>query len=426
MNFLAKLFITYVSLIIIFVSLLVLVDLIPSKYLRNNIGSSLGLLKKEGDYSSYGIKWRRVIRDSFTDTLMLNEAYTVNSKEPLKSAMSSYYSGGTYDSGKQTSSLEQLYNGSETRLESYDRYWHGYLTTLRPMLVIFSFQQIRIIFTVTLLLLWCLLLYLIYLKAGLRLAFSFLIGFMFVDFLYIGQSIQFSSVFLISIIGSLYLITKLRIDKTQNLFFFIIGAFTAYFDLLTAPLVTLGVPLAILMYMNSKKYLVILQSSFFWALGYLLSWSSKWILVQWLYSRDSLNVAINQIGVRTVTPVDSHFSQWKTISLNFWQLVGYDKTNKYILLGFGIFMLLILLLNFKRPKNYSHRIFPWLLAGLIPYAWYAVAANHSYMHVWFTYRTQLLTLICATMVYLEFIDANKLRKYLNRFFGWPGSNKPTL
>ena len=107
-------------------------------------------------------------------------------------------------------------------------------------------------------------------------------------------------------------------------------------------------------------------------------------------------------------------------------MLGYDKTNKYVILIFGVVMLFVLLFNFKIPKKPLVKIIPWIAVGLIPYAWYVVAANHSYMHVWFTYRGQLAAVISAIMIYFEFIDTNKIKKYLSLLIKWLKTKKSTF
>ena len=40
---------------------------------------------------------------------------------------------------------------------------------------------------------------------------------------------------------------------------------------------------------------------------------------------------------------------------------------------------------------------------LYPYAWCLVTAGHSYVHLGFTYRTQLVTVLCALLVAIEIL-----------------------
>lgn len=413
-NLIIKLLLTYLILVGSFFLILVLINSIPSNLLKKNIGISLNTLDKEGSYSTYGITWRKIVRDSFTDNLMLNEAFSVDSSQPIKSALQSAFSGGLYDTGKQTSSLEQLYLGKETKPVPYDRYWHGYLVYLRPLLAITSYQGIRTILTTVLICLGIWLLYLLVKRFGYGVALTILTGLLAVDFLYIGQSIQFFGVFNISILGSIYLLYVNNKNDFHPIYFFIIGAVTSFIDLLTAPLVTLSIPLIISTIYNRRKIKAIFISCIFWTLGYLSLWMSKWLLGQFSYSPGAITNAVNQIRYQTATNLTESISRSETIYRNFWQLIGYDKTNKYVVLAIGLTMFFFLVRYYRIPKDWLIKILPWLIIVCIPYIWYLVAAGHDYMHVWFTYRNQLMTVISASLIYLEFIDRKKFKKDIRR------------
>lgn len=53
----------------------------------------------------------------------------------------------------------------------------------------------------------------------------------------------------------------------------------------------------------------------------------------------------------------------------------------------------------KDKKMYLKNIH-FLLIAIIPFVWYMVLANHSYVHYWFTYR-ELAIFIFAILVWLS-------------------------
>lgn len=415
-HILKKLLIVYVILLIIFITALTLSSLIPSALIKQNIGESLITFKKEGTYPSVGISWRQIALDNFTDALMFNTAYSINSNTPFKSALINLRLHNNIDSANQILSLDRLYlnQTKNTQQVGYERYWHGYLVFLRPLLLVFSYSGIRNIITFFLYSGFIFLSFLVWKKLGKRLALALILGLIAVDFFYLGKSIQFSSVFLIGIFTSTYLL--LRYKKNNNLYilFFIAGGLTSFFDMLTAPMVTLGILLIMANSLDNKIKNIIINSVF-WSIGYLSLWFSKWFIVQYLYSGGAIQTAFNTIIFRTVTKTEASFNQLAAINLNFLQLRGYDRFNKYVLLFCGVVFFLFWLRYFSFKTQKIKRIIPWVIIGTIPYLWFLIAANHTYYHVWYTYRNQLVSVVCLFLIVTEFMNRQRINEDLRLF-----------
>lgn len=399
---LKKIVLSYFFLLGFFLISLFLACLIPSSFLSKNIGRSVETLKKEGIYPSIGISWRKVTLDNFTDSLMLNTAYSVDSRQPLRSSLVNIRHDGDEDGLNQVTNLEKLYLHGKVHAEGYERYWHGYLIILRPLLIFFSYGQIRMIITFLLISAFCLLVYLSWKNFGKQVAIPLIFGFVAVDFFYIGRSMQFSGVFLIGLIGSIYLLLKDKKIKNPYMIFFVVGGLTSFFDLLTAPLVSLGILLVVSSYLKKDSPKKILWNAFFWFAGYLSLWFSKWLIVQILFAPGAIPTALSVVTHRTVNKADANFSRLNTIKLNLNQLRGYDKTNKIIILCLFIMGLVYSLAHFNFHPSKLKKIIPLLIIGVLPYLWYLVAANHSYLHVWYTYRTQFVSVVCFFLIVAEF------------------------
>lgn len=402
-KFFFQIIITYFVLIIFFIGSLILVSSIPTFLIKKNIHLSIQELKKEGIYPSIGWPWRKIVVDNFTNALMLNIAYSIDSQKPFQSALNNYFYNNKINKNDQILNLEKLYQKIDITPVNYSRYWHGYLLYLRPLLVFFSFKQIKIILTTILYLFFFSFVFLIGKKIGKKTAFSFLLGFLAVDFLFIGQSPSFFSPFLIGLLGGIYLLNKKEI-KNPYIIFFISGGLTSFFDLLSSPLVSLGIIILIMVNLRKVFYKEIFLMVGFWFLGYLSLWLGKWIVSDLLFFNGAIKGAINQIFYRTIAVPDSNFSYGQTLMLNFFQLIGYDKTNKIIVFLLGIVSFLYLVKKFSFKKSHQFKSFiPLILISLIPYFWFLVVANHSYIHVWFTYRNQLMTVIALILIYFRLI-----------------------
>lgn len=411
----SRLAISYISLIVIFVGLLFIVCLIPSNSIEKNIALSLKTLQSEGTYPSVGLPHRKIVLDNFTDTLMLNTAYSVDSRKPFESVVTNKrYSFG--DGINQALSLEKGISKETNVMVGYERYWHGYLIYARPLLTVFSHTGIRIFLSALSIATLLAFLYLSWRKLSFSFAVILILSLTFVDFFFLGKSLQFLPVFIIGFCSALYIL--LNHDKKLNLtlVFFIVGGLTAYFDLLTAPLVALSIPLVTTIEHSKAKIAQIIKLCFFWSVGYVSLWASKWLLAALTYSPNAIQSALDQILNRTITKADVNFSHFNTIKLNVFQLIGYDsyskKTLLILFLLFCIFILVFRKTNIKTLKDAS----VWFFIALIPYIWFFAVANHSYLHVWYTYRIQFLSVFGFLMGAVKLVNWEQVKALKAKMF----------
>lgn len=397
----------------IFLIALILSCLIPSSSIKQNIDKTLVTLKKEGTYPSFGLPWRQIVLDNFTDSLMLNTAYSVDSTKPTKSALVNIRYEGKVDNLNQISNLEKLHlHNKDIEQVGYERYWHGYLIYLRPLLTFFSYSIIRIIISIFLYSSFIIFIYSSWKKLGKKVTIALLLGLISVDFFFLGQSMQFSSIFLVGLLGSIYLLYTYKRNSSLYPLFFIVGSLTSFFDLLTAPLVTLGILLIVATSLGDKNIKNIFLNCISWSTGYLLLWFSKWLIVDLLFTHGAIATAFDQIINRTVNQAGANFSHFSTVKLNLFQLIGYNRVNKIIVLFLFIISSVFFLRYFTFRKEKINKSLPWILIGSIPYVWYLIAANHSYLHVWYTYRNQFMTVVSLLLVIMEFIDWPHVKKDL--------------
>lgn len=385
----------YFGLVVTALALLMVSFTIPSQKIAANVEETTEIFEHEGTYPSYGWYPRQIVLDNFTDSIMINTAYSVkdNSIRSVLLADRQILSNTEVD---QIKNLRAAVEGTAPIRSSYARYWHGHLIFLRPLLAIMSYQGIRIVLHIALFSLFGLLLIKIIKRRGTAQGLALLAGAIAVDFFWVGQSIQFSSVFLIGLIMGLVL---LQHDRKANLVFFVTGMMTALFDLLTAPLVGLGL-LLITDKQGSLNQLTRRVSS--WASGYAIFWASKWLLSELFLGKGEITNALGHVLNRTVTQPDANFSQLKAIWLNLMQLIGYARLSQIIVGMIGLVMLILFLIYRKKRINYRKLTY-WLIIGLLPYGWYLAAANHSYLHVWYTYRDQFMAVAAGIMVYAELV-----------------------
>lgn len=399
-----------------FVVLLTVVSNISKDQLFSTLPATVETLQKETQYPSFGFAPRQIVLDNYTDSLMLNTAYTGNGAEPFKSALFNTRQIISLQEIDQIKNLAEYQEGLPTIESSYERYWHGYLLFLKPLLTFLNYSQIRLVLTTVLFASFCYLLFSVYKKLGVQYSMALLVAGIFTDFFYLGQSIQFVQVYLIGIVMSLFLLAVESQNKKYAIFF-ITGALTAFFDLLTAPLVTLGFLLIVSteLVVSEKfslqavfaQYKKILLHVVLWSVGYASVWISKWVLVDVVYNAGVIEDALGHVLNRTVNKPADDFSYLKVLTLNIQQLIGYSKFSKYCVLILASVCLGIFCVLKKSFKSIFYATVLCLPLLLLPYAWYLFAANHSYLHVWYTYRAQLVTVGAGALLFYSCIDWQK-------------------
>ncbi|MBQ7486152.1 MAG: hypothetical protein IJT77_01510 [Clostridia bacterium] len=186
------------------------------------------------------------VMDNFTDAIMISEALVdAPDGEELKYAMMAYNES---NDGFPHEALRAHYEDpSSLHLASYERYWHGYLVPLKLLLQRFSLQEIRLINTSCQMALVFLILYILSKKKMQHLFAPLFIGTLSLFPPAVGLCLHFSSVFYIANIASvLVLLFNSRLDSVKGgwaTFFLIVGMLTSYFDCMTYPVFTLGLPL---------------------------------------------------------------------------------------------------------------------------------------------------------------------------------------
>ena len=405
-----KYLLVFIIMIIAFCLALTITSLVPKKMIIKSVEESSEILDKQTNLYFITIKNKRIKLkfDNFTDALMVNTAFSIDTKTPFYSAMmarKNYIDGKTeiiypdstgelksaskYEGVNQVGELHDTINNDITESFEYARYWHGYLIFLRPLLIFFNITEIRTILLIAFAILGLIMLYKIYKKIDLGTAIIFLLGMIICDYFYIGNSLQGTSVFLIATIASIILLS--RDIKDKLMFFMVIGGITSFFDFLTVPIVTLGIPLLIYAMIGNKEnstykkfYLEISKCCICWAVGYLGVWITKWILVDLVYNKKLISSVIEQAKYRTTNSgqkcrfLDVMIQNLSIIRLQFfWALII-----TIILLVIKI----VKIKDLKRIKFNYKEIVIYLCIGCLGIAWYLALKQHSYRHFFFTYR----------------------------------------
>ena len=376
--------------------LLVLVYCIPTKKMEINLKESAAIFVEEGTYPQKINSYIDSRLDNWTDSLMLLTAVREDSEPAYISA--ALNSRNLISDKNPCESLIQIYaekNTDNLKSVKYGRYWHGYLVLLKPLLLFFDYGEIRYINMFVQMLLFAFAAVLLSKKERGLYILPLALSWLFLNPLSTMLSIQFSIV--TSIVFSQIIVMLIFEDKYYKkpflvvMNFFVLGCIVNYFDLLTYPLVALGIPLAywfnacelkkrsniISVFGNIAKYCVA------WVCGYGGMWIGKWLLGSIVTGENILSDAMNQVAVRTDNTVAQE-------EFSFTELMGrlFYASNKLVIC-FAIFAIVLLVIYgmFKKKIKISLNSFVVCsIIGAMPFVWYAVLGNHSWIHFWFAYR----------------------------------------
>lgn len=225
---------------------------LPVAPMVSNMEPSAYTIDQEGIYPQVSTLNGTGQLDNFTDALMLMVA-ACDYEGPLvqRALLCMRADSGA---GNPYFSLYPIYGGKQeapaVQYVDYARYWHGYLTWLKPLLSIFRYDQIRIIYRAVQLLLIMGVIFLMLRRGLCWYLLPFLLSVLLLSPSLIVQSLHFSSVCMVALAAMLLLLALtdwLKKGFRLPLFFACVGCAASYVDLLTAPLITLGFPLTLLL-----------------------------------------------------------------------------------------------------------------------------------------------------------------------------------
>ena len=388
---------TFLILIAAFFCSMVLVYCIPTSWIQENAEKSMEVMEGEGDYPMYFFYRHSAIIDVHTDKLMYESLIPVRDyHNPVQDSMS---------------------------INSYPRYWHGYQVILRPLTVIFQVQEVRYLgmFAFHLLFFWSA--WLIAKKLKPLYALLYVITVVSGYIVFLPVCLQFLTTFLVMFVSVIVFLSKYDKDKPLPalkwmLYFFIVGMMENFFDFLTYPILTLGIPLVLLLWLRvrdegadfKKNFWFMFKASLSWFSGYALTWISKWLLATVLLGVRYFWRTMDIIQYRLEGSEEEPLDRIGTIQRNLkaWLNVQDGGVISWSKIALLIIIIALALIIWRKLKDWRTigAYLPMLIVTLYPYVWYLVMSNHSQIHFWYTYRAQLVALF-GGLVFLASILREK-------------------
>lgn len=412
-----KYFISFIIVISLMITFLLMEKTIPNEKSRQNI------LKSETYYHDYFdhqfsnfniIKDKHETVDVTADLYHLSMIYSEDNKHPWKSFVEMNKDSLISQRMVRKESFKNIEIDSD-----YSRYWNGQLIILKPLLSFFTMPTIYNIYLVLFTITFSVLLFYLF-KQSKLLAILFTVSSIAVNAFFVTTCDNLLHDFMISMITSILIIKMYeKKNKYIDLLFFIVGMLTVYFDHITCETLTLTLPLFIYVYLNMKdkkklnikeiiKYVVL------WLIGYCSTFLVKWIILAIHYNGDIINRVIVPMSIRIYYEDQNLFSVFfNTLKElpNYFYPFGYI-TIKCILLLLSIISFIYLLIKDKKSSQYYLVL---LLISIIPLIRYFVLSSHSNYHNFFTYRAFLpFIIMCLLFIILAITNViNNKKKIRN-------------
>ena len=309
--------------------------------------------------------------------------------------------------------------GDETlRANPIARYWHGYLVLLKPLLLVMTYLDIRMVLTIVQ---GCMMAAII---AGLcrrRLAHlvpAFVLSLLCITPSAAGLSLQFSTVFctaLLAMILLLYLPAKHFEGHGLPLFFLLGGMLTSYVDYLTYPLVAFGLPFVLCLFLfpaDSAKaeWKRLILCGICWGIGYLGMWAGKWLIAgifgnePWFWA--NLFAKISERGSDTAGAVSLDYGDVLKAVLGVFAKRAYLLTLIAAALAWLFVWLRRRRLSLKTSPLSSGTVLALLAVALLPFVWYFFTKNHSYIHAFYTSRNLAVSAFALCCYFVSLLPKN--------------------
>ncbi|MCL2606756.1 MAG: hypothetical protein FWD93_05710 [Coriobacteriia bacterium] len=413
--------------------LLTLSNFASPNSIRNSITPDLTRLVDQGNHPIVFGNAAKYSLDRHTDAIMMNMAIPDRSLAVLEGAILAPVYDHLDEGGNSRLPVESLaVKVLDTSVDNnafYLTYWHGYLVPLRAVLTVTSFFNIILLNFVLLTMLFAVVLEIFRRVGGWPAIPAMFIAFIFAAGWLIPQSVQYANMFYLGLIATIALYLLLRQEKKiiwLACFFLATGMATSFFDFLTTPIITLIAPLTLLVMWEFKhqrqSVFKVVGLTISWAFGYIVFWILKWLVALQVHSPDFVNAMFNNsFSLRSGISEESGIMQrveairrniyqlaWSPGPMNEGDFLSLRLLALIVVVAVVIWLAILLLarLDLRRLSTAA----PLLLLALAPYLWYFAISNHSYVHSWFTYRSQAVSIFATIMFIVLSIDWQNLSR----------------
>ena len=451
--------------LLICIGLLAAISLIPQSAIKDNVSKSADELLELQLFDHVTDNVFPSRQDNYADAILVNIIYNIDSHNLLRSLASMpYYNPedeAVNTSLKNTVDLVTLpfteYGQLSDGYIDYSRYWHGSQVLLRPLLTVLPLSTIRLLLGMIVIALN--LAFIIAMMIGgdrdplskkslasvisgeSLAAICYGIGLIIISIWMCACCIEYVTTFLVVSVQLLTLYKyRGKLDATKLYSILCAGGIvTAFVDFLTTETITLTLPMLFYFIMieaaggrdakgielgDKKNWWTLVTGAVIWGVSYAGMMLLKWIIAMAVLGKDAFLEALRQASLRIAGDATYGNIPGAEAVTNEEQITGALWRNFACLFPFGesinkgrtiLFTLIALFLIFavwylfhKKLDKVSGQFTLILLAiGFVPYVRFLVLNNHAYIHFFFTYRAQVVTITALLYLATKDIVAKK-------------------
>ena len=409
--------------------LLTLACCIPSSAIEKGVRGSADYLSTRDPFKTMYGGLLNSTQDNYSDAVLVNIAYNVDSEKPLLSVLKAEYY--LNDSNSQWNSiLEMLSDDSITPNEEYARYWHGSLIYIRPLLAVMDLYGVRILVGLIVTLSSIYIVVKLWKKNMKDVALIYVIVLCLIHFWMSFASLENGNCLMVMSLGTaIFLSLPKKDESTCFCYFLSIGIVTYFMDFLTVETLPLTIPMCLWLIEKGREagtdatcrrkgLIFFIKGTLMFLAGYVGMFLGKLLVIGVTMGGETLRSSVAEglfrssgaaTGVYTIDGqleivVASGFKMyyaaiWRNFAMLFplTQATNGSLPITLTLIIIAICSLMVYLFHEKDKKNYIYPIL-WFTA-FIPLGRYLILANHACVHYFFTYRALmpfLLVLILWT------------------------------
>lgn len=460
-----KLFVLLVISVAIGTGAMILTYMLPTKRIEKHAKSAVKRYQKEEAFNNVFDSWHLSWGDHFTDSIMIGTAICDSKENLFDRAMKNQrieYEGyiNAYDSliyyclgSDRTQGLVTLDENDKEMAEAYlseeeelidrqnflpfayPRYWNGYVVVLKAFLFLFDFNVLYVLNFLCQISLMLAVAYMLWKRDKKWYIIPYLLVIASLSPYTTCNSIQLSNIMYITLITMLVMLVKeSKLKESTYIYLFAVnGICIAYFDLLTYPLLALGMPLVLYCVQNNaysviKRIVDLLKLSLVWLFSYALMWMSKWVLATFITGQNVIKNAYEAFLYRSGSDenrmcdgVISDLSYGESrakikgvIELNYKEVLVrnfYAYFHVVVLSIFFIAIVLELYILFKYRKGLKRenikQIVPFVFVGIYPFVWFRLLINHSFGHYFYVSRIIAVVTFALLCMIVKLIECAK-------------------
>lgn len=305
-------------------------------------------------------------------------------------------------------------------VNTYTRYWHGYQIFVRPMLVIGTYEGMVSVGAA----LYLVLIVIVFSRMSERLgrfyALALFVALIMVRIIAVALCLNNVGCFVAALGLILFVLAFTGTEKERLLYplFLITGMFVNYMDVLSAPLVSLGLPLTVYLVMKlSAPASASLKSNLidtvalplFWGVGYGLFWFLKFVIGSAVLGYNILTDAVQQAEFRILGDALHPTTPIGALTDNFAILWPNDAASRtLIVLLMAVCAAGVLL--WHKPWKQVLAGTPLLIVAASPILWMCILSNHSQIHAPFVFRILSVTLFALLCFAVFCVDRSRMGK----------------